>query len=128
MNLRFVDKLSSTVFHNTASLPRNREWFQHWLTNKLLGAYCDRETDFEHGKDCPHPKATMGTLHIAVQAHAVTGDSTYNLVSREFDWWITEESIDSYGYVVFEDLPRQIINGVLYNSGTHTDPSWGSHT
>lgn len=127
MNVHFVDKLSATVFHNMAREEQNQEFFQSWLLNKLLGAWCDRESDFTNGPRAP--SGTLGTLHIAVNPKDVTGTSTYLLTTNNFDWWVTEQRVDTYcGQPDPDHLPKLLMVGGLYNSGTLNDPHWGSHT
>lgn len=126
MNLEFCDKLSSTTFHNTANLEQNREFFTNWLRHKLMGAFCDRETDFEDGPRCP--RGTLGTLHISVNTRDVTGTGTYALTSREFDWWISEVPVDRYGLPVPGAAAHTLLAGGLYNHGTTGQPCWSSNT
>lgn len=126
MNLHFTSKLAATVFHNTASLDQNREFFQNWLFHKLTTSFCDREADFANGVNTP--EGTMGTLHIGVDPREVSGTGTYNLTTYSFLWWISEEPIDKYGYPLPNAEPKLILNGGLHNHGTLDDPSWGSHT
>ncbi len=129
MNLHFPHKLAATVFHNTASLPQNREFFSRWLFNKLTGAFCDRASDCPEGPNGPI-SGTLGELHISCHPKEVEGadQGTYGLTAYQFDWWITETQVDHYGYPVPDTTPRLIMVGGLYNSGTLNDPQWGSHT
>lgn len=130
MNVDFCDKITQTVFHNTANLPQNREFFQNWIARKILGAYCDRgETDFPDGPQ-GDAHGTVGTLHIVLPVRHIirAGDTAYEWYGSYFDWWLSEIKVDKFGFPAANAKPHTFLVGGLCNHGTLEQPDWGSHT
>ena len=133
MNVKFMNKLSATVFHNVMAQPGN-EYLHTWLLRFFTGGWCDRTTDFPEDGDptslwC-RQAGKMGELHIWAPNRDIFRHPEYPdvLLSNHFDWSVRGIPVDNYG----EPLPNadheRILVGGLMNHGDLTTPSWSSHT
>lgn len=133
MNIRFLDKLSATVFHNILNQPGNL-YVQNWLMRFFTGAWCDRVADFDVNLEgralFSNQRGELGELRLSTNAVDVYRHPEFSeiLLSDEFDWSVWAYPVDPYGMIHVENKVNRIIVGGLINHGTWDKPQWSSHT
>lgn len=133
MNVKFMNKLSATVFHNVMAQPGN-EYLHQWLLRFFQGGWCDHRADYPEDGDptslwC-RQAGKMGELHIWCPNRDIFRHPDYPdvLLSNYFDWSIRAISVDNYGEPIPDADHERILVGGLVNHGDLTTPSWSSHT
>jgi hypothetical protein len=150
MNIVFDDKLSATCWHNLMGDPGHRDHLLRWITPFLWGAWSrSNPGDIpirDPAETPPRPDWRGTTGHLSVlHIHTCSNDCYVDVDSEtglesfptwftgEFSWGVYSYPVDDYGCLPPRDQqPRDrahlIIHGGLINHGSHTEPSWSSHT
>ena len=133
MNVRFLDKLSATVFHDLLRQPGN-DYVQDWLMRFFTGAWCDHANDFaidlEPRDLFSNQAGQAGELRLSIRASNIYRHPDFPeiLLTDDVDWSVWSYPIDHYGMIPTNVEPDRLIVGGLINHGTLEKPSWSSHT